>query len=60
MDIPKHDTTCPLFNNATPAGQNYSAIGGRLTYQFTYTNMGRITKVLCACGADIDLTEYDW
>lgn len=36
------------------------AIGGSLTYQFTDTNLGRITVVKCACGAEIDLTNYEY
>ncbi len=35
------------------------AIGGRLTYTFTPTNMGYITKVECCCGEVFDLTDYD-
>ncbi len=35
------------------------AIGGRLTYSFTPTGLGVVTEVECACGAKIDLTDYD-
>lgn len=34
------------------------AIGGELTFSFTPTSLGRIAKVRCGCGAEIDLTEY--
>lgn len=37
------------------------AIGGRLTFSFTPTGLGVVTKVKCGCGEEIDLTEYnDW
>jgi len=36
------------------------AIGGRLTFSFTPTSLGEISKVKCTCGEDIDLTDYDW
>ena len=40
--------------------KNYSgAIGGRLTYSFTPTGLGLVTKVKCACGEFIDLTGYE-
>jgi hypothetical protein len=38
-----------------------SSIGGRLTYSFTPTGLGCVVVVRCACGAEIDLTDYtDW
>jgi hypothetical protein len=37
------------------------AIGDRLTYQFTPTGLGIIKVVKCACGAKLNLTNYeDW
>ena len=41
---------------------NYSgAIGGRLTYSFTPTSVGCITRVTCGCGDEITLTDFnDW
>lgn len=35
------------------------AIGGEDTFCFTPTGLGKIIKVKCACGAEIDLTDYD-
>ena len=35
------------------------AIGGADVFCFTPTGLGVITKVKCACGAEIDLTDYD-
>jgi hypothetical protein len=35
------------------------AIGGRLTYMFTPTGLGCISIVRCACGGEIDCTNYD-
>lgn len=37
------------------------AIGGATTIQFTNTNLGQVQKGVCACGDEIDLTDYnDW
>lgn len=44
-----HD--CPLTE--------HGAIGGAVTYEFTPTNLGVVTKVKCACGETKDLTDYD-
>ena len=46
----KHD--CKIYTGA---------ISGRITYCFTNTSLGQIIKVKCACGEEIDLTDYnDW
>ncbi len=39
--------------------QSEGACGGRLTYSFTPTSLGTVIKVQCACGKEIDLTDYD-
>jgi hypothetical protein len=49
----EHNKTCPNFKNE-------GASGGRLTFSFTPTNLGTVTKVTCACGEELDLTDYDW
>lgn len=36
------------------------AIGGRLTFSFTPTSLGCISKVKCVCGEEIDTTNYSW
>ena len=35
------------------------AIGGADAFCFTPTGLGIITVVKCACGAEINLTDYD-
>ena len=35
------------------------AIGGKLTYCFTPTSLGCISRVTCACGEGIDTTFYE-
>lgn len=35
------------------------AIGGKLTYSFTPNSLGMVTKVTCACGDEVDVTDYD-
>jgi len=55
LDIHNH-SECPF---SIP--NNCGAIGGRLTYTFTGTSLGLISKVKCACGEEVDLTDYtDW
>lgn len=36
-----------------------TAIGGRFTFKFTPTSIADVVKVECACGAEIDLSDYD-
>lgn len=48
-----HDLTCRY------AGKE-GAIGGKLTFCFTPMSLGTVIKVSCACGAEHDLTDYDW
>ena len=35
------------------------AIGGSITYSLTPTQLGTVTKVTCACGAEYDATDYN-
>lgn len=40
--------------------RNEGAIGGRYTYSFTFTSLGRITTVTDNCTKEVlDLTPYD-
>lgn len=48
----KHKEKCPLY-------MKDGAIGGRLTFTFTPTGLGEIVKVKCACGEELDLTDYE-
>lgn len=47
-----HIQKCPHYENP-------GAIGGRLTYCFTPTGLGTIVKIVCSCGEELDLTDYD-
>lgn len=49
-----HNKKC-VFSDPMKQG----AIGGRFTYIFTPTGLGVITKVKCACGDEIDLTNSE-
>jgi hypothetical protein len=51
-----HDKVCKF----TQPGASAGAIGGRLTFEFTPTGLGTIVRVKCACGEEVDLTDYDW
>lgn len=35
------------------------AIGGRLTYCFTPTDLGITTVIKCACGEEVNVTNFD-
>ena len=35
------------------------AIGGRWTYCFMPTGLEIVVKVKCACGAEVDITDYN-
>ena len=39
--------------------ENAGAIGGKFTFCFTQTSIGIGEAVKCACGQEIDVTEYD-
>lgn len=49
-----HEKTCPIA-----AGKITGAIGGALTYSFTNTSLGQICKIRCACGQEVDVTDYE-
>ena len=51
--LDRHDKKCPI---ATP--EKCGTIGERLTYSFTPTSLGTVTKVSCGCKEEIDLTDY--
>ena len=46
---------CPSGERAGKVG----AIGGAMTYSFTHTTLGTVTKASCACGAEYDATDYE-
>lgn len=48
-----------LHDKACPYRDNQGATGGRLTRHSTPTGLGSVEKVSCACGAQIDLTDYE-
>ena len=50
----EHDKTCPKA-----AMERMTAIGGRLTYSFIITSLGAISKLVCLCGQECDVTDYD-
>jgi len=58
--LDEHIKVCPFTpteENPFPGG----AIGGVMTYSFTNTSIGQICKATCACGGEVDLTDYgDW
>jgi len=35
------------------------AIGGKTTFTFTPNSIGMSEKVVCACGEELDITDYD-
>lgn len=39
-------------------GENFGAIGGHISYQFTPTGLGAMAAILCACGDKEDLTDF--
>ncbi len=54
--LEQHNESCHYANP-----KNRGAIGGRFCFKFAPTTLGTATKVKCACGQEIDLTDYeDW
>jgi len=35
------------------------AIGGKTTFAFTPNSIGMSEKAVCACGEELDITDYD-
>ncbi len=40
--------------------ESFGACGGRFTFSFTQTSLGCVCKVKCACGQELDMTDYNW
>ena len=68
-EIPMFTVTAAQFARAATwravdhahPGAKETAIGGRFTWAFTRTSIGTVVKLACACGAAIDLSDYeDW
>ena len=53
--LAEHDKTC-ILTDAARCG----AIGGRFTFCFCPNSLGTVLTVKCGCGAEVDLTDYDW
>lgn len=49
----KHDKSCRYAKRGS-----CGAIGGRFDYCFAPTSLGIVVKVQCACGSEVDLTDY--
>lgn len=52
--VDEHDKKCPYADR-----MNQGAIGGRMSFTFTPTGLGQITKIKCACGDEVDVTQYE-
>ena len=39
--------------------KKFGAIGGGVTYHFSPTGLGVIQSVSCACGKELNLTDFD-
>jgi hypothetical protein len=50
---------CKYFDDGTQAVSPQGAIGGRETFSFTPTGIGTVIHATCACGADVNLTNYE-
>lgn len=45
-------------NHSCELKEYSGACGGRITYSFTPTSLGVVIKAKCACGEELDLTDY--
>lgn len=53
-----HKTECKYFNKAE-GRYTTGSIGGRVSFEFSSTGLGTVTRAKCACGKEIDLTDYE-
>jgi hypothetical protein len=47
------------FSKHKCALRYHGAIGGALTYSFTPTSLGVVIKAKCACGKEVDVSDYE-
>ena len=53
--------TCKYFDDGKSPISPQGAIGGVLTFSFTPTSIGMGVGVKCACGAEVNVTDYgEW
>lgn len=50
---------CSFKKRSKDRRQKTGAIGGETSYSFTPTSLGVIVTVLCACGKEKNVTDYD-
>ncbi len=56
-----HFHECKYYRNENGFEEIYvGAIGGHETFCFTPTGIGLVIKVQCACGEEVDLTDYEY
>ncbi len=48
----RHYPTCIYYKHS-------GAIGGRLTFLFAPNSVGTVVRIKCACGEEIDLSDYE-
>jgi hypothetical protein len=52
----EHNKTCPYYDDGSSPAPKIGAIGGRITFP---TGVGTIVVVRCACGEEINVTDFD-
>ena len=57
-DNPKTGHKCSLQSNEF-SDKYVGAIGGHLSYTFIPTGLGNVVTVKCACGEELNITEYE-
>jgi hypothetical protein len=50
---------CGLPADPIFGGKQIGAIGGVVSYRFTPTSLGVAVVAKCACGAEINVTDFD-
>jgi len=55
----EHNETCPYYDDGSSPAPKIGAIGGRTTFSFTPTGVGTVVVVKCACGEEINVTDFD-
>ena len=48
-----------IMSHDCPVKGNDGAIGGRITYEFTPTGLGIISRIKCSCKKSLDLTDFE-
>lgn len=55
----EHKENCPKYKNAMEANKMVASPVQPYSYMFTESSVGTITNIVCTCGENHDISDYD-